>query len=119
MNVSGDVFSEYTKRRILLHQAKGYRAPTIADKLQDEGIVVSRKGVSDFLSRVEKTCGTARHPLYIHKLTLLVYFLLTCFQHCSSGHLSQMVMWKLYSGTLYRLCTTVHSTYNFTTVPLT
>ena len=56
------VFSKYTKRRILFYQAKGYRAPTITDKLRDEGIVVSRKGVSDFLSRVEKTCSTARRP---------------------------------------------------------
>ena len=47
------VFSEYTKRRILFHQAKGCRASTIVDKLRDEGIIVSRKGVSDFLSRVE------------------------------------------------------------------
>ena len=56
------VFSEYTKRRILFYQAKGYRSPTIADKLRDEGIIVSRKGVSDFLSRVEKTCSTSRRP---------------------------------------------------------
>ena len=56
------VFSTYIKRRILFHHANGYHAPTIADKLRDEGIVVSRKGVSDFLSRVEKTCSTARRP---------------------------------------------------------
>ena len=54
------VFREYAKRRILFHQAKGYHAPTIADKPRDKGIVVSRKGVSDFLSRVEKTCSTTR-----------------------------------------------------------
>ena len=82
------VFSEYTKWRILFHQAKGYRAPTctITDKLRDEGIVVRRKGVSDFLLRVEKTCITARCPSYIHKLTLLLYLLLTHFQHRLLGH---------------------------------
>ena len=108
------VFSEYTKRRIPFHQAKGYRAPTVTDKLRDEGIVVNRKGVSDFLSQVEKTCSTARCPLYIHKLTLLLYLLLTRFQHHSPGHLPQMVVWRLYSGTLYTLYTAVR-TYNFAT----
>ena len=81
------VFSEYTKRRILFHQAKGYCATTVADKLRDEDIVVCRKGVSEFLSRVQKTCSTARRPLYIHKLTLLLYLLLTRFQHRSPRHL--------------------------------
>ena len=81
------VFSEYTKQRILFHQAKSYRAPTITHKLRDEGIVVSRRGVSYFLSQVDKTCTTARCPLYIHKLTLLLYLLLTRFQHHLPGHL--------------------------------
>ena len=47
------VFSEYIKPTILFHQAEGYHAPTVADKLRDEGILLSRKGVSDFLLRVE------------------------------------------------------------------
>lgn len=56
------VFSDYTKRRILFYRARGYRSPTIANKLQDEGIVVSRRGVSDFLLRVNQTCSTTRRP---------------------------------------------------------
>ena len=56
------VFSTYIKRRILFHHANGYHAPTITDKLRDEGIVVSQKGVSNFLLQVEQTCSTTRHP---------------------------------------------------------
>jgi len=53
------VFSEYTKRRILFYEAKGYRAPKIAKLLEREGIVGSRRGVSAFLSRVQET-GSGR-----------------------------------------------------------
>ena len=41
---------------------KGYHAPTITARLGEEGIVVSRRGVSDFLLRVEMTGSIARHP---------------------------------------------------------
>ena len=44
------VFSEDTKRRTLFHEAKGYNVLIIADKVRDKGIVVSKKGVNDFLS---------------------------------------------------------------------
>ena len=111
------VFSEYTKRRILLHQAKSYCLPTIADKLRDEGIVVSMRGVNNFLSQVEETCSTARCPLYIHKLALFLYLMLTCFQCHSPGHLPYVVIWTLYLGTLYTqytsVCTTSPWQFNF------
>lgn len=54
------VFTEYTKKRILLFQAQGYRPPKIAKILEGEGIVVSRRGVAKFLSRVRATGLTAR-----------------------------------------------------------
>ena len=54
------VFNDYTKRRILFYHAKGYHAPTITARLGEEGIVVSRRGVSDFLLRVETTGSIAR-----------------------------------------------------------
>ena len=56
------VYNEYTKRRILFFHAKGYRAPTITKWLGNEGIVVSRQGVSSFLARVEKTGSIGRRP---------------------------------------------------------
>ena len=56
------VYNDYTKRRILFFHAKGYRAPTITKRLSNEGIVVSRQGVSSFLARVEKTGSIGRRP---------------------------------------------------------
>ena len=56
------VFSEYTKKRILFFHRKGYKAPKIATKLLEEGIEVSRRGVSDFLVRVKETGDIARRP---------------------------------------------------------
>ena len=51
------VFNDYTKRTILF-----YHAPTITARLGEEGIVVSRRGVSDFLLHVETTGSIARRP---------------------------------------------------------
>ena len=56
------VFTEYTKRRIVFYEAKGYRTPKITKLLQEEGIDVSRRGVSAFLARVEQTGDIARRP---------------------------------------------------------
>ena len=42
------------------YEAKGYRAPKITKLLQEEGIDVSRRGVSAFLARVEQTGDIAR-----------------------------------------------------------
>ena len=56
------VFTEYTKRRIVFYEAKGYSAPKITKLLQEEGIDVSRRGVSAFLAWVEQTGDIARRP---------------------------------------------------------
>ena len=56
------VYSDYTKKRIIFYHSKGYKAPTIAKHLLDEGIEVSRRGVSSFLVRVERTGSMARRP---------------------------------------------------------
>ena len=55
-----DFLKDYTKRRILFYHAKGYRAPSITTRLGKEGIIVSRRGVSDFFLRVETTGSIAR-----------------------------------------------------------
>ena len=51
------VFNEYTKRRIV---CLGHRVPTTAKLLEAKGITVSRRDVSDFLVRVEKTGDIGR-----------------------------------------------------------
>ena len=48
------VLAEYAKR-IVLFEAEGYRPPTIAKMLENEGIFVSRRGVAKFLLRVKAT----------------------------------------------------------------
>ena len=48
------VFTAYTKRRILLYHGQGLCAPTIAKLLEDEGIIVSRRGVAKFILRVSR-----------------------------------------------------------------
>ena len=56
------VFTEYTKKRILFYHAKGHHAPKIAKLLEEEGVVVSRRGVHAFLVRVQQTGDIARRP---------------------------------------------------------
>ena len=56
------VFNDYTKRRIPFYHAKGYHAPTITAQLGEEGFVISRRGVSEFLLHVETTGSIARRP---------------------------------------------------------
>ena len=56
------VFNVYTKERILFFHRKDYCAPTITKRLHDEGITVSRRGVSDFLVRVKLTGDITRRP---------------------------------------------------------
>lgn len=43
------VFDDYTKQRILYFYFQGLQAPTISRLLENEGIVVSRRGVAKFL----------------------------------------------------------------------
>lgn len=47
--------STYAKQRILADYSVGMRAPRIKQKLQDEGITVSRVGVWKFLCSYKKT----------------------------------------------------------------
>ena len=54
------VFDDYTKQRILFYCFKGTRAPTIARLLEDEGIVVSRRGVAKFLKHYSATGSICR-----------------------------------------------------------
>ena len=58
----GLVSLEYTKRRILIYEAKGYRTPKITKLSEREGIVASRRSVSVFLSRVQETGSINRCP---------------------------------------------------------
>ena len=54
------VFDDYTKQRILFFLFMGNRAPTIAKYLEDEGIVVSRRGVAKFLRHYLTTGSICR-----------------------------------------------------------
>ena len=54
------VFDDYTKQRILFFFFMSYRAPTIARYLENEGIVVSRRGVAKFLKHYMATGSIAR-----------------------------------------------------------
>ena len=57
------VFSSYVKQRILSHDSRGLRPPTIAKiPLEEEGIKVSRKGILKFLSRYRLTDTVCRQP---------------------------------------------------------
>ena len=49
------VFSSYKKQRILFFYSKGYKAPTIAKLLHDEGLPCSRVGVAKFIKKFEET----------------------------------------------------------------
>jgi hypothetical protein len=46
------VFSDYKKQRVLALASQGYKAPTIAKKLQKENLKCSRVGVHKFLYTV-------------------------------------------------------------------
>ena len=56
------VFNDYTKQRILYFYFQGLRAPTISRLLENEGIVVSRRGVAKFLKRYLATGTIGRRP---------------------------------------------------------
>ena len=56
------VFDDYTKQRILFFFFAGNRAPTIARFLEDEGILVSRRGIAKFLKRYSSTGSICRLP---------------------------------------------------------
>ena len=56
------VFSSYKKQRIVYLSSKGFKAPTIAKILQEEGILVSRFGIHKFLQRFEESGCLMRKP---------------------------------------------------------
>ena len=56
------VYNEYTKLRILHFHVQGYRPPAITKRLEDEGIVVSRRGVAKFIKRFTRRGTIARQP---------------------------------------------------------
>lgn len=59
---SGMAYSEYTKQRILSYWFQGQKAASIALKLKDEGIIVSRVGVWKFVKRYQLNGTIHRRP---------------------------------------------------------
>jgi len=57
-----DGFDDYTKQQILYFYFQGLRAPTISRLLENEGIVVSQRGVATFLKRYLATGTIVRRP---------------------------------------------------------
>ena len=47
------VYTDYIQQKILYHQLKGYKAPTIAKLLQEEQLKASRVGIAKFLKHYE------------------------------------------------------------------
>ena len=57
------VYSRFKKQRILqLYLSKNLRAPTITKIMEEEGMIVSRRGVLKFLKRYIITGTIARQP---------------------------------------------------------
>lgn len=56
------VYSAYTKQRILFYHQQGYKAPTIAKLLHEEGVRCTRVGVANFLRKFLLTGTIARCP---------------------------------------------------------
>ena len=56
------VYSSYKEQRILCVYFGGYKPPTIAVLLREEGMQVSRRGVDQFLQRYQDTGAFARKP---------------------------------------------------------
>ena len=55
-------YSEYLKRRALVHHAQGLSASGIAHALAKEGLVATRQGIAKYLRRVEETGNLHRRP---------------------------------------------------------
>ena len=52
----------YQKQRILFFYYQGWKAPTIAKRLKEEGLSGSRRGMDKFLKRFQETGSIARQP---------------------------------------------------------
>lgn len=55
-------FTTYQKQRILYFYYQGWKAPTIAKLLKQEGLSGSRRGIDKFLKRFLETGSIARQP---------------------------------------------------------
>ena len=55
-------FSNYLRRRALIHHSRGLSARAIVDALADEGLSATRQGIAKFLRRVEETGTLERQP---------------------------------------------------------
>ena len=55
-------FTTYQKQRILYFYYQGWKAPTIAKLLKQEGLSASRRGIDKFLKRFLETGSIARQP---------------------------------------------------------
>ena len=57
------VYRDYIKYRIVfLHSRRGYRAPTIAKILKEEGEYLSRRGIAKFIDRYKERGTVVRKP---------------------------------------------------------
>ena len=56
------VYSSYKKLRIIFFHAKGLKAPEIAKRLSEEGMLASRQGIHDFIKRYEVTGSIGGRP---------------------------------------------------------
>ena len=56
------VYSSYVKQRILRYWSEGLRAPSIAKKLLEEEVVVTRVGVHKFIEQYKRTGRISRKP---------------------------------------------------------
>ena len=55
-------YSEYLKRRAIVHRDRGLTAPAITDALAEEGLRAMRQGIAKFLKRYVRTHSFARAP---------------------------------------------------------
>ena len=56
------VFTDYVKQHMVLLYNKGYKAPTIVQLLEEDGLTASRQGVHKFLKYYEERRTMARCP---------------------------------------------------------
>ena len=55
-------YSNYLRRRVLVHHSRGLSTRAIADALSDEGLHATSQGIAKFLRRVEETGSLERQP---------------------------------------------------------
>ena len=55
-------YSDYLRRRVLVHHSRGLSTRATADALSDEGLRATRQGIVKFLRRVQETGSLERQP---------------------------------------------------------